>query len=276
MTVYVEYVLINNFIIDYLMLKATFVLTGITPSRRRLLFCAFLGAVVALSYPLLCQIKILEFLYKLFSGLLIVLLSSKRWTLRSYFINTAVFFCYTFLLGGAITGVFNLLSISTDYEFLSAFIAAIVYVFYRAFGSIVNYIYRQKEIRSLIYDVEIQIAQKREKCKGFLDTGNLVYYQNRPVVVCDVSFAKRFIGENFNKIKLKKIYLSTVNGSSENIAIDVDEIVIYISDKPNIFKNVTLAVAAGSVGDGYDLILHPFLIKEYDNEKGNVMVEKVS
>lgn len=276
MTVYVEYVLINNFIIDYLMLKATFVLTGITSSRRRLLLCAFLGAVVALSYPLLSQIKILEFTYKVFSGLLIVLLSSKRWTLRSYFINTAVFFCYTFLLGGAITGVFNLLSISTDYEFLSAFIAAIVYVFYRTFGSIVNYIYRQKEIRSLIYDVEIQIAQKREKCKGFLDTGNLVYYQNRPVVVCDVSFAKRFIGENFNKIKFKKIIFDTVNGTSENIAIDVDEIVIYISDKPNIFKNVTLAVAACSVGDGYDLILHPFLIKEYDNEKGNVMVEKVS
>ena len=60
MIVYIEYVLIDNFIIDYLMLKATFNLTGMPVKKRRLFLCAFLGAAIALMYPLMQSFRIVR------------------------------------------------------------------------------------------------------------------------------------------------------------------------------------------------------------------------
>ena len=53
MKVYIEYVLIDNFVIDYLLLKATFAVTGYPYSKGRLFLCAFLGSLFALLYPLI-------------------------------------------------------------------------------------------------------------------------------------------------------------------------------------------------------------------------------
>ena len=53
MTVYIEYVLIDNFIIDYLLLKTSLALSGVMVKRARLFFCAFLGAGFALLLPVI-------------------------------------------------------------------------------------------------------------------------------------------------------------------------------------------------------------------------------
>jgi hypothetical protein len=70
--------------------------------------------------------------------------------------------------------------------------------------------------------------------------------------------------------------VSTVNGSKQNLAIELQAVKIYNLDKPNIFNNVTLCVVKENVGDGYDVILHPALIKGESNEQTIVKVEKVS
>ena len=61
--------------------------------------------------------------------------------------------------------------------------------------------------------------------------------------------------------------MQTVNGCTENLCVKLDELKIYIADKPNIFNNVTLMISKFSVGEGYDVILHPALNKESGDEK---------
>ena len=87
-------------------------------------------------------------------------------------------------------------------------------------------------------------------------------------------FFLNFIGDNLAKIKLKKINLNTVSGSTKNIAVELDQIKIYIQDEPNIFNKVTLC-ATNTVGDGYDLILHPAFYKENSDESID-QIKKVS
>ena len=53
MTVYIEYVIIDNFIIDYLLLKTSLVLSGANAQRARLLFCAVLGVGFSLLLPII-------------------------------------------------------------------------------------------------------------------------------------------------------------------------------------------------------------------------------
>jgi len=51
MTVYIEYVLIDNFVIDWLILKAALTTAGLPAAKSRLFFSALVGAAVALVYP---------------------------------------------------------------------------------------------------------------------------------------------------------------------------------------------------------------------------------
>ena len=114
MIIYVEDVLINNFIIDYLMLKATFVLTGTPLSKGRLFLCAFLGAIIALIFPLIVSEKVLSSIIRILSGCLILLIAYKWKWIRSYFINLTVFFTYTFLLIGVILGIASIFNVNIE------------------------------------------------------------------------------------------------------------------------------------------------------------------
>ena len=65
-----------------------------------------------------------------------------------------------------------------------------------------------------------------------------------------------------------------MQGVSENFAVVLDKLVIYIGDKPNIFNNVTLVVT-NKVGDGYDVILHPAFLEDLYAKKDLSSIEKI-
>ena len=267
MTVYIEYVIIDNLVIDYLMLKATFALTNTAFKRGRLLFCAILGAAVALIYPLI-EIKIIHTTVKILTGFLITLLAAKYRSKKEYVIVTAVFFCYTFITGGAITGIYSLLGVDYSTEYSIALMVVPVYFILRGLSGVVKFIYRRRHVVAVTYNVTLKVGKSEVSGKGFFDTGNALYDGDSPVIVCGKSFAKNLIGKDFYKVKIKKLAVNTVSGGTENLAFRLDELVIYISDEPNIFNNVTLCVAGVGVGEGYDVILHPALMEEiYDNER---------
>ena len=275
MTVYVEYVIIDNLIIDYLLLRATFALTALNPSRRRLFLCSLLGAMVALVYPLVSQNQLLSIVIRLLTGCLMVVLAYNFNCFRAFFINLVIFVCLTFLTGGAIIGIYNIFDLDYSSEISIALMFLPVYLIIKVISSVMHYVYSQKTVVSNLFETEISLNGKVVKCKGFMDTGNAVYYQNRPVIVCGKQFFNQFIDQNFYKIKTTKITLTTVSGQTQCLAVEMEKIVIYFSDKPNIYNNVMLCVAQ-NVGDGYDLILHPAFFKEIEDEKRSVKIKKVS
>ncbi len=267
MTVYIEYVIIDNLIIDYMILKATFALTGKTVTRSRLFLCAFLGVAVALLYPLISVSGVILTAVKIFSGLLIVLCAGRYKDFREYYISVTVFFVYTFITGGAIIGLFNLFGLNYASEYSVSLMALPVGIVINALSAVIRFIYRRKEVRALIYKVSLTLNGKTVFASGFMDTGNALYDGERIVIVCDKRFFTEFIGDGVLKVKLKKIKVGTVNGDKLNSAAELDLFKIYIKDEPNIFNKVTLCVAEGSVGEGYDLILHPALLEKSYAEK---------
>ena len=266
MTVYIEYVIINNVIIDYLMLKATFVLTGNPIRKRRLFLCAFLGGIIALIYPALEINQIILTLVKVTAGLLIILLASEYKSAKNFYVNAVIFFFYTFLTGGVIIGVFNMLSIDYQTEFFVASIVVPVYLVLRLFGEVVKYFFKRKQVESLVYDLKLFFAGRCENAKGFLDTGNALFDNGKPVILCDKHFAKKLLSEKLAKTKFKKIEISTATGNRQNLAFNLDRLILYVADKEHIFDNVTVCISHLNF-DGYNVILHPDLIKEnFDDE----------
>ncbi len=274
MIVYIEYVIINNVIIDYLMLKATFLLTGNPIKKRRLFLCAFLGGIVALLYPALEINQAILTLVKIMSGLLIVLLASEYKSGKNFYINAVIFFFYTFITGGVIIGVFNLFNVEYQSEFIVAIIVVPVYFVLRILAQVKDYIFRRKTVQSLIYKVKLSSDGQEIFSKGFLDTGNSLFDNGKPVILCDKHLVKELIGNRIAKIKFKKIEILTATGKRQNLAFKLDRLVLYIMDKEHIFDNVTACISHLNF-EGYSVILHPELIKENEHDENVVSIEKV-
>ena len=276
MTVYIEYVIIDNLIIDYLMLKATFALTGYPCARGRLFLCALLGAVIALLYPLLEINGVILALVKICSGLIIVLLSAEFSSPRRFYITAVIFFGYTFLLGGAVIGIFSLFGVPYSSEISIALMVIPVYFILRALSEVVKFIYRRKDNITHNYKIKAVLFGQAVDGVGFLDTGNGLYDNDNPVIVCNKNFFYKLAGENLPKIKLKKISVNTVNGKTENPSFNLDKLLIYFADEPNIYNNVTVCVTDALVGECYDVILHPAFLEVNYGDKNIFQTEKVS
>lgn len=277
MTVYIEYVLIDNFVIDYLLLKATFALTGKTARRGRLLFCAFLGALFALLYPLIIKNTIIVTVAKLLFGLLLVYFSASFDSVKSFYLHAAIFYGYTFLTGGAVMGIFSLFNLPYSSEYSIALMFVPVYFILRALSEVVRYVYKKKDVVSLVREVELTANGVTVKGRGFYDTGNGLYDGDAPVIVCGKAFAKKFLDGGMKNLTLKKISVKTVAGVSEKIAFRLKEIKIYNEDESHIYTNVTLCVTSEGFEDGYDVILHPALMGRVENESERIeKTKKVS
>ena len=276
MIVYIEYVLIDNFVIDYLLLKATFAITGFPCHKGRLFLCAFLGALFALLYPLVPVHSIVLAIVKVLFGLLIILCSAKFSTRKRAFVSTLIFTLLTFLVGGTILGLTSMFNVGAGNEFLVSVIIVPAYLIIKLIVYVIKSLYKQKTIKSLTYKTEITAFGKTIKTLGFLDTGNVLFYKDSPVIVCSKSFFK----ENLlcvNALKTAmEIEISTVSGKSKMLAIKIDSLKIYIGEIENIFNNVVLCASKGEVSLGADIILHPFFMEVGCDKRNDFQTKKVS
>lgn len=274
MTVYIEYVIIDNFAIDYMLLKATFLLTGKSSKKSRLLFCSFFGAIFALLYPLMNLNGILLSILKFLFGLLLLFLSAKFESGKSYFINACVFFCLTFALGGAIIGVSEILSVNYTEELSIALMFLPAFVIIKIISSVVSYIYKRKDVEAFTVDCELSLMGKSIRVRGFFDTGNGLYNGNTPIIVCNKRLFLDLIDKKIPK--MNKVEISTVSGKSRLFTTKLDELKIFIGQEMNIFNNVELGVASKSIGYGYEVILHPALGGKSNAIKNESHTQKVS
>ena len=275
MTVYIEYVIIDNLIIDFLILKATFSLTKISYGKRRLFLCSLLGSIIALVYPLLEIEKVILTIVKIFSGLLLLLLANDYKNFKTFYVNSIVFFLLVFLTGGAVIGIYNIFNIPLAQETSVAFVILPVYLVIKGVIEFASFIYKKKEVVCFTYDIELKVFGESQKAKGFLDTGNCSFDNGQPIIFCNQSFAKKLLKENIAKVKFTKILITTATGENQNFSFPIDELILYKGDKAHIYKNIMVCIAKG-LSQNYDIILHPSLFKEKNYEQIDRENKKVS
>ena len=266
MTVYVEYVLIDNFFIDFMLMKTAFYITGKTVSRFRLAACSLLGAVFALFYPLITDNAFIITAAKILFGLTLTFIAAKFSRLKDYAAFTAVFIGLTFFTGGAIIGVFSVFGIDYSSEYSVALMVLPVYIAFTGVKRLIRYFYRKKDAFASVVDAEITFCGKTVKIRGFFDTGNGLYKDFSPVVIVSKKTLTPFITPLFFK-NAKSVNVKTVNGSERKICFKPDLFVIYSGGEKNIYNNVAVAVTRQTF-DGYDAILHPALMGK-NTEKNN-------
>lgn len=269
MSVYIEAVVIDNFIIDYILLSGTYKLFKIKICVWRVCAAAIIGTIFALFIPFIKINSFLLFAVKFAVGGAMVICGANVKTFKKFITCYVVFFLFTFLLGGAIIGASYLMSF--DFSVTSSFgiitkipvgiILGSAFMLYIITSKIIDKIYKKREIFPFIRKCEVLIGAKWYSVRGFIDTGNKLYdfATGKPIVLCSRDFASRLMKNHcIISLSSRLTKIETLAGTGQIILFEVSKFKIYNGQDVNILDNITLGISGKkkfAEGD-YDLILH--------------------
>ena len=225
MNVYVEYVVLDNFVIDTLLLWAVALTLRLTYKRYRIVLGGAVGAACAVVSVYIDGFWL--YLIKiccLFAMCVVAVGFGKK-----LFWHILLTVAYTFVLGGAIIGLFNLFKIdyvNSDGQFYQMKVPLFVYVLAVTLVAFLCYsivIFVKNAKKTAPYRVKVQIElDKTYTVDGFCDSGNTLTYDGVPVCFVTKSFkgfADYFAAQTL-KGKVVSIDVSTVAGAQKVAAVE--------------------------------------------------------
>jgi stage II sporulation protein GA (sporulation sigma-E factor processing peptidase) len=279
MIVYIEFVIIDNMVIDYILLYILFKCIKKEVKWWRLFISCILGTAVAVLLPLVSLNTMLLFFIKLITGILMVYVCREYKTFKEFVTAAILFFLFTFLLGGIIIGLFFMLkidySIENNFNYISNIPIGLILLTAFIMGIVLRItflkLYKKRNINQFIYNCGLYLNNIKINSKGFMDSGNQLYdYMNdSPVIITGRNTASRLFKEGLftNGTKARFLEFSTIGGKGKMLIFKIDKLEIYIGNTMNIINNITLGISPYHIkgNEDYDLILHPALIKEIKN-----------
>lgn len=232
MTIYIDVVLIENLIMNYIILLATGMILKIKIKHIRLIIGSLLGAI----YTIIGYIGILEiyssFILKIILSIMIVYIAYYPQSLKKMWKELLFFYLTSFVFGGV---AFSLIYIVKPQEIimknglflgtyplktviLGAIVAFVIII--TSFKIIKNKISK----KDLICEITVEIENRKITTKALIDTGNMLKepITNTPVVVIEhtllydvipkeiLNHLEEIIGGDFEKIPedIKNKYVS--------------------------------------------------------------------
>ena len=261
MKVVVEYVLIENFFINLIILKTTAL---ITQEKGRLFWLsAFFGACLTVALPILRLNTVGHFLSQFGLFCIAVCLSFKFRTFKKFLQIYLCYFISACIYGGAVYFFERL--IGQNFVMLVLVFVVILFVVLKF---LIKRLYKKRAINNFCFDAEIVCNGKILKCKAFLDSGNLLVdpVTNQPVCLINFKMFSRLfekvelediLRKNINQNELKLahyINLSTLNNTDKILVFQVDRLLLNNKTYENQILGLTFQSFEGAFGT--DMILH--------------------
>ena len=251
MTVYVELVFIENFIVDYFLLLSASKITFIKHKH------AFLGATFGALYA---SVMPLFYDFAPFAQRILVLVGMCAITFKLKDIKSLVYVCSALsacaaCLFGFVNLIFGQIIEGILYSENVLFILALcsgffAFLLYRLIIPLMN----EKKLKTAFCKLQLG---KTTLC-AFIDSGNSLYYKSTPVVLVYKDAVKDYI----NPIKPLIIPYSSVKHSGALIGFKPETACVIYSDKTQEI-NCIVALCDHKFNNKFDALMHPDLIKEY-------------
>ena len=255
MTVYIEYLFINNLIINFILVKTSAIISRSKTTILSKGFSSLTGACFSIILP-----KINNFLLpliKLLIAMLLPIISIKYKNIKNYIFCFTTFMFFIFFIGGALSVIkefFNINQNSKFYLLIELIIVAIIMLFGYIYSVKIN---RNKKVYPYVYDCLINIGGNVYKTSGFIDTGNQSYYKETPIIFCDKNLSKIIEKDTVNHITYMS-NITTIAGKTDLKIIKNANLLIYYGKDRHIHKNVVLGLTNRKLK--YDLFLNPDVI----------------
>lgn len=282
MEVYVEYVVLDNFTITFLIAALTYGIMLKRVSKLRSFVAATIGTGVALAYPFIeNNVLVVIVKFGLWIVLSLILFAGKRKPLFC----SITFLALTFSFGGVMFGIsylvygdaYTAMRVS-PFDFPVSLIVIGACVCYFFIRKLTIKFHRVKDVSGAVYDFSVTIFGEKLELRGLMDTGNRLYDDKNglPIVVVWIgSLIGILSDEQFGAItsgngksvqrgaRYKNI--ATVVKGGKILLLKPDSFVLYSDKGEHILYDVTVGVSFVPLNDSieYDAILHPALIQNY-------------
>jgi len=260
MKVYIEIVILINFIIDFILLFGVCLILRRQTNLKRLLISSLVGSItiICMFYNLS---SILLFIIKLFISLIMVIICCKFESIKYTLQNIFYLYTLSIILGGGIYLIsIEVISKYSELSFLSNGIY-LNFIILLVFSPLIIYVYIKqikqiKNVYSNYYNIDIYLKDNtKTSLTGYLDTGNHLVdpYKNRPIILVN----KNKIDFNYDNILL--VPYDTLNNHGLLKCIVPDKIYI---DSVGIKKNFLIGISEEDINiEGVDCILHSSLME---------------
>ena len=292
MVVYIEYVIIENFVLDCLLLYLSFRAARVCFAWKKLTFSALFGAGFALLFPLLPIGEMIGILLKIAVGFLLCLLPflpiKRKNDWGRYALSCFFFFLFSFAFGGGIFALYNAFipagnGYLTATAPISLLVCAIVSFMLIAQAAIKKW-YQKRTLFLHIYNCAIAYKQRRVAILGFYDSGNLATKNGVPVcfITPDIAYdllhgehdflaypSQNETDENqphnakYTGQVRDEIVISTLNGE-KTLPLFKADLEIHVKNHIMHKKGVYFAISTHIISREYKLLLHSSLLDEND------------
>lgn len=280
MSAYIEYVILDNFVVTYMLAALTYRILLKRVPKLRAAAAATVGTAVAVCYPFVeSDVWVVIIKLSLWLALSLILFAGGQ----KFILCSLTFLGLTFLFGGAMFGIGFFISGDASeamrvnmLDFPISAVVIGVFFCYLAVRKIAVRFHRIKDLGGVIYDFSLSVLGNTMNFRGLMDTGNRLYdkVSGLPVIilsakslmgnVTDEQFRIMFSGRGDTLQKdAHYMDISTVaGGKSKILLLHPDAFVLYSRDKANILYDVMVGVSFSPLKDaiGYDAILHPSLM----------------
>ena len=254
MILYIEYVILDNMVVNYLLLSLIGITTKCKLNRIRKLLSSAIGTLFAIFLPYILKIKWLIFIYKLLCSLLMVLFIKKYKTIRNYFWCLGLLFFYTFLFGGFLIATLSLLGVE-----------------YNMTGILLYNFVFSKQLKANNFIREITLIDNNEKVEGvgYFDSGNMICKSGHAVnIISSELFFRLYRDYPIDKLLLNNIdnnilkdasyiEINSLSKGQKYLSFRIDKLVIESTE----YDNVYMAVAFKKF-ENFDCILNSKFVGE--------------
>ena len=228
MTIYIDIVLIENLIMNYIILFTTAVVLKIKVNHIRLILASLLGA----GYSIIAYMGIIKvyssIILKIILSVLIIYIAFNPQNIKKMCKDLLLFYLVSFVFGGAAFALIYIIKPQNilmknglflgTYTLKTVMLGAVVAfcIIIGAFAIIKNKISK----KDMFCEIEILINQKKIKTKAMIDTGNMLKepITNGPVIVVEhILLYSCMPKEILNNLK------EIMGGDFKNIPCDIQE-----------------------------------------------------
>ncbi len=268
MTIYIENFLIQNIIINFCLLRLVLLTTKAKSSTFKLIIASIVGSAFSVVTAVFINSNLMINLLKLICGITMIKISFSV-NFKNFVSSFILLFLYTYAFGGAIMSIssntyFTNFGIITSSKFNLEIICLIILVLTYIVEKIATNIKNKLKLNNYIYEITLTQGKTKLSINAFLDTGNLLNLNGKPVIVIDLETYLKLTHCNIVEFYLKKtneINTNTVAGKNKLKLFEIDRLQIKIKNKVIEIKNQLIAVntKADFKKQNYNALLSPLI-----------------
>lgn len=288
MIIYVDQVLIDNFIINLLIFLTIRAMLKVKIKSLNMCLSSLFGSIISLFLPLLKLNFLLNVMAKIIISLLMTTMLKKFTRIREFVLFYLCFLLVTFTYGGACLFIlfafdknFNINNGATYSLPLGAILLIIFFIFI-LIKNIFNNFYKRKTKNNYIYSIKVTNGDKIDKFDAFLDTGNCLVdsLTNKPITIVnffalknilrDISLADIVLGKEQKLSSLFcNVHTINVQSISSNFSkiyvFEIEKLEIYLENDVHIINNacIGLSIKEFATDLDYKALLNPILFERF-------------